>query len=390
MFARVGRVIIAVIAMVIVPSVAGFSDAQPPKPPPVTARELATLKSFFAGDRNYLRDGGSTSQALAMVGRDDLAAPILFAAESKATCQSLKTNGELVDPLQYVAAAATKTRVTMINEAHDAPQSRAFIADLAAALRKENYSAYGAETFNDNIGENGPRWPLLSDGFYSREPIFGRLIRRLRTLGYKLFPYEFSGGDVQASPLDHLIQREKGQASNLAAQIRKNYADTKVLVHVGYAHLTKRQAPGNTIKMMGQYFVEATDIQPLTVDQTRYWSDSDRNVVCDAAALNLAFPIADIFIGTPRPTFERNRPTWRLKMGDRLVEIPSRLMRPNELAIYEARYRGEPDTTTPVDRILVNKGETIPLSLPSGEFQVEVWTEDEGWSSSTMLTVASH
>ncbi len=180
--------------------------------------------------------------------------------------------------------------------------------------------------------------------------------------------------------------REAAQAANLAAAVRAAPGGSKVLVHVGYGHLNKNTVPAMPVKMMGARFKETTGIDPLTVDQTVFWSPTEKFVVCDSDAMHLPDP-SQVFIGAARPGFTRNRPNWRLSAGDKLVEIPQQVLRPGQVAIYEARYSHEPDGAVPVDRVLVRPGETIPLSLPAGVFKVRVWTKAEGWSSPIPLSV---
>ncbi len=75
------------------------------------------------------------------------------------TCKPLMKDGAPIDPVTFVAQQASSYRVTMINEAHDMPQSRAFDAAIAQALRGEGYDLYGGETFYYTIGASGPACP---------------------------------------------------------------------------------------------------------------------------------------------------------------------------------------------------------------------------------------
>lgn len=141
------------------------------------------------------------------------------------------------------------------------------------------------------------------------------------------------------------------------------------------------------VKMMGARFKETTGIDPLTVEQTVFWSPTEQFVVCDSDAMHLVPDPSQVYIGAARPGFTHNRPNWRLSAGDKLVEIPQQVLRPNEAAIYEARYSNETDSAVPVDRVLVRPGKSIPLSLAAGAFKVRVWTKAEGWSPPARLLV---
>lgn len=310
----------------------------------------------------------------------------IFGGHRRPNCRPLQENGQAVDPLAYIAAKAAGARVTMINEAHDMPQNRAFAAQVAKALRPEGYSLYAGETFYDGIGATGPAWPLMTDGRFVNDPIYGRLIRSLRSLGYRLVPYE----DTQPvrltwTPLEQMTRREIVQARNLETQLKAAPPDAKLLVHVGYAHLSKaRDAP---FKMMAANFRDDTGIDPLTVDQTQFWSKTGRYEICDPSAMHVPDSTA-IYVGVPITSFPRHRTDWRLQEGDRFVEIPDALRRPAEAAIYEARPVNEPDTAVPMDRVLVRPGEEdMALLLPPGRYRIAVWTKTAGWSQDEPVTV---
>jgi hypothetical protein len=277
----------------------------------------------------------------------------------------------------------------MINEAHDLPQSRAFNAAVAEALHGEGYDLYAGETFYYSINANQPAWPQPTDGYYISEPIYGRLIRTLRHLNYRLLPYEDKNPPDPALNLsDRMNNREAAQAANLTAVVRAAPKSSKIIVHVGYGHLNKNVVEGMPVEMMAARFKESTGIDPLTVDQTSFWSPTEEFIVCDSAALHVNDP-SQVFIGAARPRFTRNRPNWRLSAGDKLIDIPEEILRHKEVAIYEARYANEPDTAVPVDRVLSRVGEEIPFALPDGIFRVRVWTKSEGWSPPTRISVGS-
>jgi hypothetical protein len=349
---------------------------------------MQLLDKYLAGTPDAAdlgNGGGTTAQTLAFLGREDLVMSAPF-SHGRRNCAPLPDKDVPVDPVAYVAGRAADFRVTMINEAHDMPQGRDFNGKVAAALRSEGYALYGGETFSSGIGADTPAWPLLSDGYYAGEPIYGRLIRNLRALRYRLFAYELFGSFVAAdTQAQQINRREAGQAANLAAHVQAA-GDDKVLVHVGYGHLNKNAAPNAPVEMMAARFRATTGIDPLTVDQTTFWSASGVYAVCDPALLHMSDP-TQIFIGAPRPAFTRHRPDWRLAAGDRFAEIPAALHRSDEAAIYEAHAESEPDAAVPVDRLLLRPGEALPLLLPPGRYRVTVWTAKTGWSAAIPLSV---
>lgn len=348
------------------------------------------LDKFLAGtpdptDVGYT-GGGTTAQTLAMLGREDLVLH-QFRGHGRPNCDALTENGQAVDPVAYIAAKAAGVRVTMINEAHDMPQARSFAAKIAAALRPEGYAIYAGETFYDGVGATGPAWPMMTDGRFANDPVYGRLIRSLRRLGYRLLAYEDYSPEDGATPMmARMAKREVNQAKNLEAGLKAAPASARLLVHVGYAHLSKnwKDAP---FEMVAGHFRDDTGIDPLTIDQTQFYSKTGRYEICDTSRLHTPDPSA-LYVGVPITSFVRHRPDWRLQEGDKPVDIPDALRRPSEAAIYEARPVNEPDAAVPMDRILVRPGENdIPLMLPPGRYKVAVWTEKSGWSPDVSVAV---
>lgn len=329
---------------------------------------------------------GTVGQDLATAGREDLV-QVSAAFAKRTMCKPLVKDGKPVEPLAYIAEAARGASVTMINEDHAGPLTRYFISQVARRLRAEGYSAYGAETFTPQVSYEAVTPPIAREGYYLREPIYGRLVRQLRTEGYHLFPYEFIPlDDPKAPPMVQAAEREVGEAANLLRQVRSEKG-AKVLVHVGHGHLTEYSAPGAT-RQMGQVFAEASNINPLTIETTRFESPDSSFVVCDPQDFAGKPVSVDIRIGVPKLTYERGRVKWRHDAGDRFVDIPASLQRPGQIAVFEARPAGERTDSTPMDRLLLKPGENLPLLLPPGRYDLSVWTEKDGWSASLPLRVA--
>jgi hypothetical protein len=69
--------------------------------------------------------------------------------------------------------------------------------------------------------------------------------------------------------------------------------------------------------------------------------------------------------------------------------VPRRLKRPAERIIVEARNAADPADAVPVDRVLIDPGEDIPLLLPPGRYKVRAWLEDRTLTPDVALTVRS-
>ncbi len=304
----------------------------------------------------------------------------MFVERERRVCASLIRAGVEVDPVAEIAQLSAGRRVVIINEAHDHPQHRAFIAEVASALRREGFSTYAAETFAPSIREQSA-WPRARDGYYTSEPAYGALVRRVRAEGFALFDYEYIAPGDEDAPADgnwgpRIARREAGQAANLQV-ILAEHPNDRVLVHVGHGHLQELPDDNGNI-FMAKRLKDATGIDSLTIDLTRYESPTDAFVFCDPAQTPTRS--VDYRVGTPRLRLENGRPAWRQAAGQKPVFLPA-MANPSEATIWEARYANEPDEAVAVDRVLVRSGETLPLLLPPGRFRVEGWTQTDGWSA---------
>jgi len=342
------------------------------------------------------RDDARGLQALAVVGRDDL---IALAATPSNVCKELVKDGAPVEPLAEIVRRARDTQIVIVNEAHDAPRDRAFIAEIAAALRPLGFATYAAETFSEAVERSGPTYPRTKDGTYCQEPVFGDLLRTARALGYSFVPYEITPSllakhdppktaeEIRAE----VSEREEAQANNLVRRIFEVDPQSRVLIHVGYAHAletAQRGSSGIAVAWMALRLKQKTGIDPLTISQTSYGPFGDREVFCgselEGAPLDTSF---DIRVMHPAPHFERGRPTWRIALGERLIDVPPSLRRPDERLIIEARRANEPEDAVPFDRIMNDPGEELPLLLRPGSYSVRAKTLPGEWSAYVALDV---
>src|SRR5690606_35997615 len=128
-------------------------------------------------------------------------------------------------------------------EAHDSPRDRAFVLKVAEALKPLGFTHFAAETFTNFTPENTKEemgwlesagYPRFSTGTYTIEPMFGYLVRRAMTLGYRPVAYEavFRPEDAMLSREERIVAREQEQAENLAQALAAAGPDAKFLIHV--------------------------------------------------------------------------------------------------------------------------------------------------------------
>lgn len=344
-------------------------------------------------------DGGLLVQAYSFLGREDLILKFRPDAFGRFECPVLQADG-----LQAVVDAVGDSQIVMINEAHHAPYHRWVIGELAARLG-EDFTVFSAETFSpDSTTEALNAGPLMSLGFYSREPIFGRQLRRLIEQDYRFAAYEQNGDQAQlddsASWQERIVEREESQALNFIANVLETYPEQRVLVHVGYAHLHEVGSPSGEdhTRWFAARLREKTGLNPLTISQTACRiPDSEEGVSLAQSALVDASETAharvpgavDLFLGRPSLTLTDGRPDWRYAIGDQAVAVPVQMLPVDERVIIEARAPGESLEFIPTERLMLYPGETLPLLLPVGEWVLTAWTPEGPYGDPVTIQVPS-
>ena len=151
---------------------------------------------------------------------------------------------------------ADTCRIIIINEAHHIPQHRIITTELLKDLYDKGFRYFAAETIcnetgiKDSLFRNG-NYPELWTGFYTKEPLYGDLIRQALKTGYKIIPYEKSS--------DSKIDREYAMANNLSKVFEED-KNAMILIHCGYAHIKKTWMAGNLEKLTG--------LSSFRIDQT--------------------------------------------------------------------------------------------------------------------------
>ncbi|MDP4149685.1 MAG: hypothetical protein Q8927_07955 [Bacteroidota bacterium] len=171
------------------------------------------------------------------------------------------------DARRYIHFRARTSRVIMINEARDKPLHRAFTLSLLADLYHEGFR-YLAMDLLDNSPSRDLSSLNVRSGYYCAEPVAGELVRAALALGYTLVSYEDTAA-YRHTP----TERDSIQALNLWNVIRRD-TGARMLVHAGYAHISKRRAPDGYIPM-GLAFRNLSGLDPLTIDQTDMTEESN-------------------------------------------------------------------------------------------------------------------
>jgi hypothetical protein len=306
-----------------------------------------------------------------------------LAAFERATAQSA---------IEQIVQRARDRRIVIINEAHDSPRDRAFILEVAEALRPLGFTHYAAETltnFSPEIANAEMSWleqsgyPRRSSGTYSIDPMFAFLLRRVLALGYRPVAYEIvpSPEFFAAAMNERIALREQAQAENLARAMAAAGPDAKFLVHVGYSHAGERPLPpGDQLWMAGR-LAALTGQDPLTIDQTTLaetagWPqgralhavlasglDGPSIFVKDGAPVMAGMfgRAVDLQVVHPRVTTLAGRPDWLARTGRLAIPIPQELLPGEGRRLVQAFADGEADDAIPLDQALVTADREAPV-----------------------------
>ena len=324
--------------------------------------------------------GGRLEQGWSMLGREDRAAEVPGGDEYRPVACPLSEGAAIgMEPvLDAIVRRAATHRVLIVNESHHVTRHRDFTRRLLERLRPLGYTVFAAETFNNRNDGPDPvdnhaslTYPHITDGWYSSEPVFGRLVRAARAGGYRLAAYEQVYDPDRPDDEDwkaSIARREQAQADNLAAILGAMGAQEKLIVHVGYSHADERVSEDEDSSIwMAARLRQLTGIDPLTIGQTICRGGGDAVRLLPMPDDGTA-PF-DFAVDHPLDDFRFGRASSRFE-GAQAVEIPAPLRPTAEPLIIEAFRAGEPFDAVPEDRVYVEPGEDIRLALPRGRYTV--------------------
>lgn len=339
------------------------------------------------------------AQMLSMAGREDIPFDDGVTRNSPNICTSLEGVSK-DDSLKTLVDLIGQNTLVIINEDHSQPRDRAFIFGLLKELKSHGFTHYAAETFNTSFNANlngtNETFSSITDGHYSNEPVFGRLVTYAKEAGFTLIPYEqiFDPEILSEASMDEKIDaRENAQSDNLINAVLKDAPDTKMLIHVGHSHVAEKPVPkrgGGAREWMAAFLKSKTGIDPLTISQTACHTKANSTIVGQSFQNKedeIGLMLTDYVVAHPSTEFIKNRPLWRREIGDKEHSIPNIFLESPEPLIVEARLDNQPDKAVPIDRVLIRPGETgVPLLLPSGRYRLEAFSK-EGRFSEPILTI---
>jgi hypothetical protein len=315
--------------------------------------------------------------------------------EAQGLQDEIDTNKYKIKNAKNIIIKASKThQVIFINEAHHAPQHRAFTLSLLQDLYNQGYRYFAAEGIEQSDSLlNSRGYPISQKtGFLINEPMYGELIRAARKIGYTIIAYDVDPGcdAFSHTPQECINIREKGQAESLYEQVFKTNPSAKLLVHAGYGHIAKVRI-GDWVPM-AVYFEQITSIQPYSIDQTlmrEHSSPSLENNVyktvihSNSLEKNSAFitndgvswmplnlnSVYDLIVFQPRTNYKNNRPNWLFNIEKReMLSLSNKQCKGDFPCVVEALIEQEGLESVPYDRLVIsslNKQESA-LALTPG------------------------
>jgi hypothetical protein len=315
----------------------------------------------------------------------------------RAAARAILERYEVRDAVATIVAAARDRQIVILNEAHHVPRHRAFATALMLELRKVGFDHFAAETLADRTESLAARgYPVIEDGYYTREPVFGDLVRRALAVGYKPVAYEQSsptptpGIDIDWTT--RVALREAGQARNLAERVFAKDPKARVFIHVGFSHaLEEPEDAGNGRKTawMAARLKEKIGIDPLTIDQATerpvlgplsedaFAGTTGESAVLVAREGGEFWRIRSGFDLTVvhRPTrLVGGRPHWLAMDGYRAPwAIPAKLLPKKGRRLVQAFVASETGNAVAMDQVLVEATKPPPkLMLPKGNYRFAV------------------
>ena len=291
-----------------------------------------------------------------------------------------------VDARRYLLERARHERIIIINEAHQQPRHRAFVASLLPELAALGFRYLAVEAVDrgDSL-LNRRGYPVLASGYYTKEPQFGELLRTALRQHYRVAGYDVAGNGKE---------REQGQARAIQRLLTAD-PTAKIVVYCGFDHVVEGAMPAETHweKAMAGWLKEWTGIDPLTVDQVQLTESSapgfgngrfrvlpptpNAAVWLDAqgAAYNQARPRNDVDLNVSHPatTYRAGRPAWLFERGARPLAVSPAVTVPFPCLVFAYHAGEDPLTAVAADIIeLQTPQDATCLALPKGDYSVVV------------------
>lgn len=302
------------------------------------------------------------------------------------------------DAIQEIVKRAALTRIVVVNEDHRRPRHRGFAADILRALKPLGYRLFALETLTssaDHTLADAQRARLeaegfvrVRDGFYTRDPAFGGLMRAALRLGYRPIAYDT---DLDLPSLDayqSVAAREQSQSEALARTLTEHPVSDKIVIFVGFDHVSEsplKWPKREPMTWMAGRLKNLTGEDPLTIDQTTLSVPRSQADLSDGdvrSGPNSRRPYILLKGGQPyvsgryrgavdlqvfhrKRELSENRAAWFTKtFGYRRHKVALGADCRTNVCIAQSFVAGDPDDAVPLYQELSNNGKANVLKLP--------------------------
>ena len=117
--------------------------------------------------------------------------------------------------IEQLKVIADTNRVIMLNENHFVPKDRLMMYNLLDLFAKRGYKYLAIEAIwedGDTLTQRG--YPILSSGFYTREPTMSNMIRKAISLGFKIVNYDAWKGNRDSLQARNIFEKTIQQDSS--------------------------------------------------------------------------------------------------------------------------------------------------------------------------------
>jgi hypothetical protein len=332
---------------------------------------------YAATDLSYIND---YKDVLTVWNRNEVFSDILSPKDSLEFFSRYKP----MEARKYILQRAAKSRIVIINEAHHQPMHRVFTESLLQDLHNMGFNYFGAETLSaSDTALNRRKYPVLSSGYYTRQPQYGELVRTALKDGYHVFAYE---ADFRKQHEDKSrTWREQEQAKNIKAILDAD-PNSRIVIHCGYGHLAEKDFDGKGL-LMGGWLKQYTGIDPFTIEQEHFTEQSSPEferalyklikVPYDAVFIDSAGNvydeehIYDIMVYHPPTRWIDGRPNWMFGYGRQAYYLNMNITTGYPCLLLAYHADEDPKVAVPADVIeLKSKKDKISLALKPGKYHI--------------------
>lgn len=125
-----------------------------------------------------------------------------------------KTDFNYISADTFILNKCKNSRAVLFNENHNRTHTRYYLLELLAQLKEMGFTTLALEDLRESNQSLVKReYPILSSGFYIKEPVFAELVREAIRLGFKLLPYEQEGATHRGEASGQYLSRYLNQNS---------------------------------------------------------------------------------------------------------------------------------------------------------------------------------